>query len=233
MPDLEEVTVDHLVRCVHWDQTPSMLAGELRTVTADGGRKPLLEVRDLTAQHHTRAGTVNAAARVSFTIGGQECVALVGESGSGKTTIARCVAGLHPRAGGTILLDGATLPPLARHRSRELRRRVQIVFQNPYESLNPRHTVAQSLARPLNLFQVTRGSQTRTRIIELLEQVQLPSAIATRYPAELSGGERQRVAIARALAASPEIASPAARSSSSRPRRMVLLARPVMRDMAR
>ena len=129
----------------------------------------------------------------------------VGESGSGKTTIASCIAGLHPRVPGTVKFDGAPLPPLAGQRSRDLRRRMQIVFQNPYDSLNPKKTVSHTLARPLVLFKVPGLTEARTRVLELLEQVRLPSALATRYPAELSGGERQRVAIARALAASPDL----------------------------
>jgi peptide/nickel transport system ATP-binding protein len=132
-------------------------------------------------------------------------VALVGESGSGKTTIARCIAGLHPRAGGTILFDGAPLPSLAQGRSRALRGRIQIVFQNPYDSLNPKQTVFQALARPLKLFKSPRTSEVDARVIELLGRVQLPRRLAARYPGELSGGERQRVAIARALATSPDL----------------------------
>lgn len=205
LPQLEPAGADHAVRCIHWRQTPAVIPGALRSVEADHPHRALLEVRELTAEHRTRTGTVVAADAVSFSIDAQECVALVGESGSGKTTIARCVAGLHARTAGAVIFDGAPLPPLARERSRDLRRRVQIVFQNPYDSLNPNQTVAHTLGRPLALFRVVEGGAIPARILELLEQVQLPSTLAERYPTELSGGERQRVAIARALAATPDL----------------------------
>ncbi|MGN6170172.1 MAG: oligopeptide/dipeptide ABC transporter ATP-binding protein, partial [Solirubrobacteraceae bacterium] len=102
LPALEGIGVDHLVRCIHWAQTPPVTPGQLRVPSEEITRTPLVEVRDLTAEHRTRVGTVVAASNVSFRIERQECVALVGESGSGKTTIARCMAGLHQRAGGVV-----------------------------------------------------------------------------------------------------------------------------------
>jgi peptide/nickel transport system ATP-binding protein len=134
-----------------------------------------------------------------------ECVALVGESGSGKTTIARCVVGLHAPSRGRILLGGAQLRPLARQRSREERRSIQIVFQNPYDSLNPRRSVEDAVTWPLRSLRGQQASEAKAEVKTLLERVRLPARIATRFPAELSGGERQRVAIARALAARPRL----------------------------
>src|SRR5439155_18578549 len=138
-------------------------------------------------------------------VAGRECVALVGESGSGKTTIARCVAGLHPPADGRILLDGAPLAPLAGRRALAARRRIQIVFQNPNDSLNPRHRVAEAIARPARVLRGLSRRQADDEVRTLLERVRLPGRLAQRFPGELSGGERQRVAIARALATSPDL----------------------------
>jgi peptide/nickel transport system ATP-binding protein len=148
---------------------------------------------------------VVAATDVSFTIERGECVALVGESGSGKTTIARCVAGLHSPAHGRILLDGSELAPSAGRRTREERRRIQIVFQNPYDSLNPRHRVADAIARPMTILGGRPAKETSSFVAQLLDRVRLPVRLADRFPGELSGGERQRVAIARALAATPDL----------------------------
>jgi peptide/nickel transport system ATP-binding protein len=165
----------------------------------------LLAVEGLRAEHGGRFATVVAADDVSFSLAGGECVALVGESGSGKTTIARCVAGLHPPAAGWILLGGVELAGKARKREREQRRRIQIVFQNPYDSLNPRHRVADAVARPARVLRDLTQREAESEVAQLLERVRLPARIARRFPGELSGGERQRVAIARALAAHPDV----------------------------
>jgi peptide/nickel transport system ATP-binding protein len=166
---------------------------------------PLLAVAGLTAAHRSRAGSVVAARDISFTIAAGECVALVGESGSGKTTIARCIVGLHQPDSGTIALDGQTLAAKAGDRRVDVRRRVQIIFQNPYDSLNPRHTVGDIVERPARQLRRLRRADARAETQSLLELVRLPGSTHARYPAELSGGERQRVAIARALAARPDL----------------------------
>jgi peptide/nickel transport system ATP-binding protein len=206
VPPLEPVSDERRVRCFEWRQTPA-LAHELRTplVSRLERKAALLSVEELRAEHHGRGETVVAAAHVSFSIAAGECVALVGESGSGKTTIARCVAGLHAPAQGQILLDGALLAPLAGRRTREARRRIQIVFQNPYDSLNPRHRAADSIARPIRVLRGLSRKGAEAEVVELLEHVRLPARLAQRFPGELSGGERQRVAIARALAAKPDL----------------------------
>ena len=129
----------------------------------------------------------------------------MGESGSGKTTIARCVAGLHSPSAGTILLAGEQLAPRARSRTRQQRRQLQIVFQNPYDSLNPRRRIRDEIARPARLLRGISAADAEAEVVRLLERVRLPSRLADRFPGELSGGERQRVAIARALAAGPEL----------------------------
>ena len=165
----------------------------------------VLEVQDLRATHRTRGQAIIAADDVSFSIAASQCVALVGASGSGKTTIARCIAGLHRAEAGRILLDGVPLASWARDRPLIARRRLQIVFQNPYESLNPRQRVRDIVARPARLLAGLNKQEAERRVGELLERVRLPARLAHRYPSDLSGGERQRVAIARALAAEPEV----------------------------
>jgi peptide/nickel transport system ATP-binding protein len=205
VPALTEIEPGRRVRCPEWTHTlpPTV---ELRSFAgAERGRPVLLSVRELRAEHHDRRGTVVAASRVSFDVAPGECVALVGESGSGKTTIARCIAGLHSPTSGTIELDGKALAGYASRRSRDARRRVQIVFQNPYDSLNPRHRVAESVGRPMRVLRGLSRAQAAAEVAALLQRVRLPPRLAERFPGELSGGERQRVAIARALAAKPDL----------------------------
>jgi peptide/nickel transport system ATP-binding protein len=206
MPDLEVVSDGHVARCYEWTRTPRpALQPPVRRRDDEESPTPLIQVSGLKAGHTSRGERVIAADDVSFQIMPGECVALVGESGSGKTTIARCIVGLHQPDGGTITLDGVELAARAISRPLEARRRVQIVFQNPYDSLNPRHTVAEIIGRPARLFRRVGRSDAATETRALLERVRLPARTAQRYPAELSGGERQRVAIARALAAKPDL----------------------------
>jgi peptide/nickel transport system ATP-binding protein len=129
----------------------------------------------------------------------------VGESGSGKTTLGRCLAGLHSPRSGEIRFDGVALPALARRRDVSVRRRIQIIFQDPDSSLNPSMTVGTIIRRPLRQFFNLNPREARSRVGELLEQLHLPSTMASRLPWELSGGEKQRVALARALAARPDL----------------------------
>jgi peptide/nickel transport system ATP-binding protein len=142
---------------------------------------------------------------VSLSLAAHECLALVGESGSGKTTIARAIAGLHRGWTGTITLDGTGLQASARSRSRDARRQIQYIFQNPYGSLNPRRTIGQIIAQPLRVFGTASDRDARLRVAEMLERVSLTASYARRYPDQLSGGERQRVAIARALVCDPAV----------------------------
>jgi peptide/nickel transport system ATP-binding protein len=130
---------------------------------------------------------------------------VIGESGSGKSTLARVIAGLVPAARGTLELDGAPLPPGLGGRSREQFRRIQLVFQDADTSLNPAHTIERIVMRPLALYHDLRGDAARAEQRRLLDLVQLPQALAGRYPRELSGGQKQRVSLARALAARPDL----------------------------
>ena len=206
-PPRFEVAPAHGVRCFEWMKTPSLLAG-----SEPGGRvpsaaadRPLLRVKQLQAKYRGTRETVTVAHDITFDIERGTCTALVGESGSGKTTIARVIAGLHPAAAGSIRLDDDELSNSARRRTTEQRRRIQIVFQNPTEALNPRHTVASAIARPARLLNRLGRRDAEHEVERLLEAVRLPAGTAAKYPAELSGGERQRVALARALAARPDL----------------------------
>lgn len=145
---------------------------------------------------------------VNFSVDRSEIVALVGESGSGKSTIARLICRLEKPTAGKILLDGEDVLETEPHAaSKEYRKRVQMIFQDPFGSLNPVHTVAYHLARPLQLHQAIGKNELRSRILQLLETVGLRPAedFIDKFPHSLSGGQRQRVAIARALATEPDL----------------------------
>jgi peptide/nickel transport system ATP-binding protein len=206
MPLLEEIGGGRLVRCFEWRRTPALeLVEPIEVRVGSDVTTPLLEVETLRAVHGRGLDEVVAADEVSFALVRGECVALVGESGSGKTTIARCVAGLHAPAAGKILLDGEPLAAKAKDRPKAARRRMQIVFQNPYDSLNPRHRVGDAIARPARVLRDLSAEEAASEVAVLLERVRLPARLGRRFPGELSGGERQRVAIARALAAKPDL----------------------------
>ena len=209
VPPLETQSPGHDARCF---ETARLTELEQAVEPPDTSRgsvpphgAPLLRVSHLQASYATRGGPVVAAEDVSFDVYAGECIALVGESGSGKTTIARAIAGLHANAKGAVSLGGRDLAIPAGKRSRDERRRIQIVFQNPSDALNPRHTVRSILGRPLTTLRDMRGADRDREVDRLLDCVRLPAATAARYSRELSGGERQRVGIARALAAQPEL----------------------------
>ncbi len=147
-----------------------------------------------------RVGTVHAVDGVSFSIGHGETLSLVGESGCGKSTVGRTVLRLLRPTAGVVRLDGARIDDLSPSRLRPLRRRMQVVFQDPFSSLNPRLRVRDILAEPITNFGLARGSALEDRIAALLDKVRLPRDAAKRYPHEFSGGQRQRIGIARALA---------------------------------
>jgi peptide/nickel transport system ATP-binding protein len=178
--------------------------------------EPLVEARDLQC-HYPVARTVADVLRaappravravdgVQLELPRASTLAVVGESGCGKTTLGRAIVGLLEPTAGDIVMDGQFLDGLARDRSRELRRRIQVIFQNPEATLNPQKTVGQTLRRPLEALGIARGREAERRVRELLVAVHLPEGYASRHPHELSGGEKQRVAIARAFAAEPDV----------------------------
>ena len=175
------------------------------------GRTPIVTVRgvDSTYERQRMFAAVERERYVLHDIDlevyPREVVAVVGESGSGKSTLARVVAGLQPTLAGEVALGGETLPALARRRTREQLRRIQIVFQSPDQSLNPEKRIDDAIGRPLELYFGMSGSRKHDRVAELLEMVGLDPDYAGRFPAELSGGQRQRVSIARAFAAEPDV----------------------------
>ena len=172
---------------------------------------PLLEVHGLKKHFPITRGVfsrtvgyVRAVDGVSFTMHRGETLGLVGESGCGKTTAGRSILRLIEATAGRVLFNGADVFDLKRSELRAVRRRMQIIFQDPYSSLNPRMTVGGMLAEALRIHKLTDGSDTRERVAELLETVGLRPDYARRYPHEFSGGQRQRIGISRALAVNPE-----------------------------
>jgi oligopeptide/dipeptide ABC transporter ATP-binding protein len=165
----------------------------------------LLDLRDVEVVYRVRGGPdVRAVAGSSVSVAEGQIVGLVGESGCGKSSLARAAVGLVPLAAGEVLFEGRPLPPLRRRARTRWESRVQMVFQNPYASLNPRRTIGAQLSDGLALAGVD-SSARRTRASEILEEVGLPGAAVGRYPHQFSGGQRQRIAIARALAADPSV----------------------------
>lgn len=179
---------------------------------SNGNGQDLLVVRDLVKYFPIRKGVfsqtvghVRAVDGVSFTIPKGKTLSLVGESGCGKTTTGRCVLRLIEPTSGVVQFDGVDVTALRKRELRELRERMQPVFQDPYGSLNPRMTVYSVLAEILKAHTLTPRMLRRDRVYELLELVGLPPEAADRYPHEFSGGQRQRIGIARALATEPQL----------------------------
>ncbi len=163
---------------------------------------PLLEARNLVKTYGHAAPAVND---VSFSIERGETLGLIGESGSGKSTIARIVMGLIEPTSGEVLFDNQTLTGLAPRKLRQLRRRIQIVFQDPYAALNPRMRVQDIVAEPFIIHRASPRSALRAKVTELLRAAGLDESALPRYPHEFSGGQRQRINIARALALRPDL----------------------------
>jgi peptide/nickel transport system ATP-binding protein len=207
MPSLRAIGNGSSARCFYWEQTPEVRTTQRELAESESRvtESAILQVESLAAVHGSRAETVIAARDISFTVMRGHCVALVGESGSGKTTIARAIAGLHPVAAGRLILDGKPVPSLIRRRTVDERRRIQLVSQNPADSLNPRHTVEEAIGRPARVLRRVGRRESGNEVRRLLDAVRLPARLASRYPSELSSGERQRVALARALAAAPDL----------------------------
>jgi peptide/nickel transport system ATP-binding protein len=173
----------------------------------------LVSVRDLEVHFAIRSGVLfdrhvadlKAVDGVSFEIERGETLGLVGESGCGKTTTGRAILRLIEPTGGTVLFDGQDMSQLSRSDLRHLRRRMQMVFQDPYSSLNPRRNVASIVAEPLRVHGIAEGREAEVKVRELLEVVGLPKDSENRYPHEFSGGQRQRIGLARSLALNPDL----------------------------
>jgi oligopeptide/dipeptide ABC transporter ATP-binding protein len=168
-------------------------------------QKPLLSVQDLRVHFNVAGGTLKAVDGVDFQLFPGETLALVGESGCGKSTLARALVGLNPITSGRALLDDQPITGLSRQALRRYRKELQLVFQDPYASLNPRFTIAETLAEPLLLHGKATRKNADEKVRELLGQVGLDAELRQRYPHEFSGGQRQRISIARALAVEPRL----------------------------
>jgi ABC-type oligopeptide transport system ATPase subunit len=174
---------------------------------------PILQVRHLKKHYPGRKrllgdapSAVRAVDDVSFDLSRGETLGLVGESGSGKSTLGRTVLQLNPPTSGEIMFDGTDLARLSEREMRPFRRRMQMIFQDPQASLNPRMSVRDIIAEPLIVHGLVRNRQERDRrVAELLGMVRMPSSAAERYPREFSGGQRQRIGIARAIAVQPQL----------------------------
>jgi peptide/nickel transport system ATP-binding protein len=179
-------------------------------VSPDDDGTPILTVTNVTKQFTLpKMGGVNeyltAVDDVSLSVDRGETLSIVGESGSGKTTLARMVLRLESPTSGTIRFDGEDITTVKEEPLRQLRRRIQCVYQNPYTSLNPKFTIADLVEEPLRAYKVGTRAERYRRVAELIDNVALPGSVLSRRPAELSGGQRQRVAIARALALEPDV----------------------------
>jgi len=174
---------------------------------------PVLEVRDLKVHFpfsrgplwNRQSGAVRAVDGISFTVRAGETFGLVGESGCGKSTTARAIVHLTHCTAGTVLLDGRPIQHLSEEAMRPYRRDVQMIFQDPFASLNPRMSVGRIIAEPMNIFQLHRPRDRRLEVMRLMELVGLNPRYVNRYPHEFSGGQRQRIGIARALAVEPKL----------------------------
>jgi oligopeptide transport system ATP-binding protein len=165
---------------------------------------PLLEVADVSVHFPTEYGSVRAVDGASFHVGAGETLALVGESGSGKSTLARTILGLLKPTSGTMTFRGEPLEPLGRPSRRRLFQKIQMIFQDPDASLNPRLTIGASIGEAVELGKPSPGERS-DRTAALMQEVGLSPELASRYPHELSGGQKQRVCIARALAGKPDL----------------------------
>jgi oligopeptide transport system ATP-binding protein len=179
----------------------------------NAGAEPLLEVTDLVKHFPVKRGLlvdrevdqIRAVDGVSFTVGAGETLGLVGESGSGKSTLGRAVLQLVKPTSGSVRFEGREIAGLSRRAMRPLRREMQMVFQDPYASLNPRKRVGQIIGEPLRLQGVAKGDELRREVQGLLERVGLAPEHYDRFPHEFSGGQRQRIGIARAIALRPKL----------------------------
>ncbi|MFD6156479.1 dipeptide ABC transporter ATP-binding protein [Nocardia sp. NPDC060256] len=167
--------------------------------------KPVLEVEDLTVDYRKAGVKFTALRDANLVVREHQIVALVGESGAGKSTLGRALCGLVTPAAGRVTLNGEPIPLLQKRSRRALGKQLGVVFQDPMSSLNPQHTVLQSVELPLRVHTALDSRQRRERVEELLDEVSLAPELITRYPRQLSGGQRQRVAIARALAVQPDV----------------------------
>jgi peptide/nickel transport system ATP-binding protein len=202
---IEEGTADQILNEPRMDYTRALVA--VRDATGRRGpertsAEPILEIADLAASYARLARVLDD---INLSVRKGETVAIVGESGSGKSTLARVITGLLPRERGDVRFRGGSLSPALAQRSRDVLRRIQMIYQMPDIALNPRQRVGEIIGRPLSFYLDMEGKRRERRVAELLQSIDLPPEFAHRLPGELSGGQKQRVCIARALAAEPDL----------------------------
>ncbi len=192
---------DHAARCLH-----PLTAAATRRLNQPVPDLPPISRTGLSARElRVSYGPTRVLHDISFDAPAGQCTAVVGESGSGKTTLSRSLAGLHEQWTGEVYFDGQRLDPVPARRSREQRRNIQYIFQNPFGSLNPRMSVAENLDEPLRYFTRLSRKQRHAKILETLDSVALSAKYLNQMPDQLSGGERQRVAVGRSLTTDPEL----------------------------
>ena len=202
---IEHGTADQILQAPREEYTRRLVAERVQGhafVERDVAEVPLLSIREVTASYATLLRVIDG---VSLDVRRGDTVAVVGESGSGKSTLARVITGLLPREGGEILFQGAALSPGLGGRTREQKRRVQMIYQMPDVALNPHQTLLDIIGRPIAFYFGRSRAEIRVRVLELLRMMDLPESFIDRTPGELSGGQKQRVGIARALAAEPDL----------------------------
>ncbi|MEV6560609.1 ABC transporter ATP-binding protein [Nocardia sp. NPDC051756] len=192
------------------DYTKTLLAAVLQleppvSSSVVEAAKPVIEVENLTVDYRKAGAKFTALQEANLVVREHQIVALVGESGAGKSTLGRALCGLVTPAAGRVTLNGEPIAVQRKRSRRALGKQLGVVFQDPMSSLNPQHTVLQSIELPLRVHTALDAGQRSERVAELLDEVSLDPDLITRYPRQLSGGQRQRVAIARALAVQPDV----------------------------
>ena len=198
--EVEEAPTRQMLNAPQEEYTKSLWSVRSLEKTQQEAEASILSLQSIDAAY----GVEKVLYDVSIEVPKGSTVAVVGESGSGKSTAARVITGLLPQISGIVRFDGEDLPPALSNRSKDQKRRIQMIYQMADTAMNPRQTVREIIGRPLEFYLSMRGSEQTNRIVELLEMIELDASFMERLPGELSGGQKQRICIARALAAEPD-----------------------------
>ena len=198
--EVEEAPTRQMLNAPQEEYTKSLWSVRSLEKTQQDAEASILSLQSIDAAY----GVEKVLHDVSIEVPKGSTVAVVGESGSGKSTAARVITGLLPQISGIVRFDGEDLPPALSNRSKDQKRRIQMIYQMADTAMNPRQTVREIIGRPLEFYLSMRGSEQTNRIVELLEMIELDASFMERLPGELSGGQKQRICIARALAAEPD-----------------------------
>ena len=198
--EVEEAPTRQMLNAPQEEYTKSLWSVRSLEKTQQEAEASILSLQSIDAAY----GLEKVLHDVSIEVPKGSTVAVVGESGSGKSTAARVITGLLPQISGIVRFDGEDLPPALSNRSKDQKRRIQMIYQMADTAMNPRQTVREIIGRPLEFYLSMRGTEQTNRIVELLEMIELDASFMERLPGELSGGQKQRICIARALAAEPD-----------------------------